>query len=241
MSYLQVASGDMPASVHMNTAINQGIPPFDDAAARDAAYVGIGGPQPGMSCWLNDLMQLQVWNGSYWVPSGGRMPMLRVVWDSLIAPPMNTPETVMTGGNAYATPDGPIYNPATGLLSHQVQGMYTMGMTTTLATGANVEVYLTDENNIIASVLGSWGGVDNAVTSVVAGMIYLGPGQTYTPRVYADPLPTTIEPAIYTYLTLSYIGDSDNTVLRGGTANQGLGDRRRALHPQVPTLSTYKP
>jgi hypothetical protein len=52
MTYFQVGSGDVVGSVHMNTAINQGIPVFGSFAERDAA---IPSPTIGMHCFVNDL------------------------------------------------------------------------------------------------------------------------------------------------------------------------------------------
>jgi hypothetical protein len=68
MTYFQVGSGDVVGSNHMNTAINQGIPPFATAAARDAA---IPSPAVGQHCCVNDLAVsisglTQRYNGTVW-------------------------------------------------------------------------------------------------------------------------------------------------------------------------------
>jgi hypothetical protein len=211
MSYFQVQSGDVISSNHMNTAINQGIPPFTGAAARDSAYAGIGGPRPGMSCWLNDLKQRQVWNGSYWVPTGGIMPMLRVVWDNGLAPPLSPNDEVLTGGNSYSTPNGPVYDPSTGYVTGEVAGMYLM--TGAINTTASVQMFLSDVTTPDPShaFYGSWGGLGDSVASSVAAMVWLGPGQVYCPMVYIE-VASAIAPNTYAFLTFNYISDADQSV-----------------------------
>jgi hypothetical protein len=76
MTYFQVGSGDVVGSAHMNTAINQGVSPFANAAARDAA---IPSPTAGQCCYLLDLKQGQTWD-SGWFPAWGKMPSGRAVW-----------------------------------------------------------------------------------------------------------------------------------------------------------------
>lgn len=64
MTYLQVGPGEEVESAHMNAAINQGVIPFANAAARDAA---IPAPVLGMMCYLQDSGTLQQHNGFVWV------------------------------------------------------------------------------------------------------------------------------------------------------------------------------
>lgn len=62
--YDQYVPGDVIPSAGMNAAINQGIIPFADAAARDAA---IPAPTLGMTCFLTGSGTMQRHNGFVWV------------------------------------------------------------------------------------------------------------------------------------------------------------------------------
>jgi hypothetical protein len=64
MTYFQVVPGQVIGSDHMNTAINQGVVPFANAAARAAA---IPAPAEGMITYLLDVKQNQQYIGGAWV------------------------------------------------------------------------------------------------------------------------------------------------------------------------------
>jgi len=76
--FVPVTGGGMsgPLMVPVPTLITQvgrwaeGTPRFATVAERDAAYAGIGGPSPGMECWIINaeprLSYKTMWNGSVW-------------------------------------------------------------------------------------------------------------------------------------------------------------------------------
>jgi len=67
--YFQVSPGQTIASDHMNAAVNQGVIPFADAAARDAA---IPAPTDGMVSTLLNTDTIDRHNGTAWEPVGNR-------------------------------------------------------------------------------------------------------------------------------------------------------------------------
>jgi hypothetical protein len=76
VSYFQVVPGQEVESAHMNAAIRQGVPPFANAAARDAA---IPAPVAGQTCYLEDIKQGQAWRTA-WRPAWGTMPTAVIQW-----------------------------------------------------------------------------------------------------------------------------------------------------------------
>lgn len=77
MGWLHVSTGQVVQAAHMNLAISQGVVPFADAAARDAA---IPAPVEGQTVWLTSLHQQQTWRAAAtgwpagWYPTGGVLP-----------------------------------------------------------------------------------------------------------------------------------------------------------------------
>jgi hypothetical protein len=63
------AFGEKLSSSDVNQYLMRGVKVFADASTRDAAYGGSGEPvlEEGETCWVSDVNQLQVYNGSAWV------------------------------------------------------------------------------------------------------------------------------------------------------------------------------
>ena len=58
-------TGDILTAAQQNSLAEQAVSRFADASARDAA---ITSPSEGQACWLNDLNEFQIYDGSSWKP-----------------------------------------------------------------------------------------------------------------------------------------------------------------------------
>jgi hypothetical protein len=67
--YRTFSAGEVLTAANVQTYLmDQAIPVFADATARDAA---ITSPAEGQHCFLKDVAQLQFYTGSAWVAGGG--------------------------------------------------------------------------------------------------------------------------------------------------------------------------
>jgi hypothetical protein len=74
-------SGSVLTAAQVNTFLmDQSVMRFANEAARTAAFGGVGEPvlAEGMMSYLDDVNQVQVYNGSAWVAIGGGADVLQV-------------------------------------------------------------------------------------------------------------------------------------------------------------------
>lgn len=76
----QWVAAEVVTAADVNQYLMRGVKVFASAAARDAAYNGIGEPtlEAGETCYLLDVLTMTVYNGSTWDLVGAGADILQV-------------------------------------------------------------------------------------------------------------------------------------------------------------------
>jgi hypothetical protein len=227
MTYFQVGSGDVVGSAHMNTAINQGTPPFASAAARDSAYAAIGGPQPGMSCYRSDINRVDMWNGTFWEPIAGSVPTMTVYWMFQQYHPVGS--SALGGGTiAYANADAPQYDPNTGDISFTLPGMYNFQLTVvTMTPGVSIQAQAVDNATRALWLSGTYVPYGGETVSIVSSTDYYPAGIQIEIAAWGS-APFDLSPLEPSYLSINYLGSlmpPPTALMSRGGVGRGLPQR----------------
>ena len=76
----QWVAAEVVTAADVNQYLMRGVKVFASAAARDAAYGGVGEPtlEAGETCYLLDVLTMTVYNGSTWDLVGAGADILQV-------------------------------------------------------------------------------------------------------------------------------------------------------------------